>query len=58
MKENLPAHHYPQRARNLGPRQLPPDKAQEAPRPPAATVMPDEPEKPASGPRGKPRKAP
>lgn len=38
MKENLPAHHYPQRARNLGLRQMPKEaeKAQEPRLAPAA----------------------
>jgi hypothetical protein len=51
MKENLPAHHYPQRARNLGLRQMPKEaeKAQEPRLAPAAAVMPAEPEKPATG---------
>jgi hypothetical protein len=40
MKENLPAHHYPQRARNLGPRQVPreAEKAQESRPAPDATI--------------------
>jgi hypothetical protein len=56
IKPPLAPFHYPQRARNLGPRQAPPatEKAQKPRVLPAAAVMPAAPEKPATGRASKP----